>query len=155
MIFRLRERGLSPLTEGRVCAEWQNTLPPQFILQGARAALKGPAPTKTPFFAGEIQRDAVGRTCNRDVSESPVGRFFCRCVCFMLNLVTFSALEGSQAFCEPKLIVLETYQLYSRLISCTRDSVVLKRLEPSIWSLSVCAPVCCHNIVVSGLGCLC
>ena len=41
--------------------------------------------------------------------------------------------------CEPKLIVLETYQLYSRLISCTQDSsVVLEGLEPSIWSLSVC-----------------
>ena len=40
--------------------------------------------------------------------------------------------------CQPKLIVVETYQLYSRLISCTRDSsVVLERLEPSIWSPSV------------------
>ena len=31
--------------------------------------------------------------CASDVDESPVGRFFCRCVCFMLNLVTFSTLE--------------------------------------------------------------
>ena len=32
------------------------------LRHAARAALKGPAPTETPFFAGEIQRDAVGRT---------------------------------------------------------------------------------------------
>ena len=45
--------------------------------------------------------------------------------------------------CQPKLIRLETHQLYSRLSSCTRDSsVVLERLAPSIWSLSVCVCVC-------------
>ena len=57
------------------------------------------------------------------------------CVCFMLSLVTFSTLEGSRVHREPKLIVLETYQLYSTLISCTRDSsVVLEELAPPLGS---------------------
>ena len=34
--------------------------------------------------------------------------------------VTFSPLEANWVLCEPKIIVLETHQLYSRLISCTR-----------------------------------
>ena len=60
-----------------------------------------------------------------------LARGFSCCVCFMLELVTFSTLEGSRVHRKPKLIRLETYRLYSRLISCTRDSsVVLERLDP-------------------------
>ena len=47
-------------------------------------------------------------------------------------------------------VVLETHQLYSRLISCTRDSsVVLERLALSIWGLSVCV---CLRARVGGGG---
>ena len=53
----------------------------------------------------------------RDVAESPFGPLpepplFC------VSLLKY--LQGSQVHCEPKLIVLETCRLYSRLISCTR-----------------------------------
>ena len=60
-----------------------------------------------------------------------LARCFLRCVCFMLNLVTFSPLEGNLVPCEPRLIILETFRLYSRLFSCTRN------LASSIWSSSV------------------
>ena len=43
--------------------------------------------------------------------------------------------------CKPNLHSLETHLLYSRLISCTRNSsVVLERLALSIWSSSVYTP---------------
>ena len=35
-------------------------------------------------------------------------------------VAAFSSLEGNRVHREPKLILLETYQLYLRLISCTR-----------------------------------
>ena len=54
-----------------------------------------------------------------------LARCFPRCVCFMLNLVTFSPLEGNLVPCEPRLIILETFRLYSRLISCTRKISIL------------------------------
>ena len=63
-----------------------------------------------------------------------LARCFLRCVCFMLNLVTFSPLEGNLVPCEPRLIILETFRLYSRLFSCTRN------LASSIWSSSVYTP---------------
>ena len=54
-----------------------------------------------------------------------LARCFPRCVCFMLNLVTFSPLEGNLVPCEPRLIILETFRLYSRLFSCTRKISIL------------------------------
>ena len=63
-----------------------------------------------------------------------LARCFSRCVCFMLNLVTFSLPDGSRETAS------RTYT-HSRLISCTRDSsVVLERLALSIWSSSVYTP---------------
>ena len=54
-------------------------------------------------------------------SESPFGPLLCRCVCFMLNPVTVSSLEGNHVTASrDSSVVLETLQLYSRLISCTR-----------------------------------
>ena len=47
-----------------------------------------------------------------------LARCFSRCVCFMLNLVTFATLDGNQVAASRNL-------LYSRLISCTRDSSVV------------------------------
>ena len=54
-----------------------------------------------------------------------LARCFPRCVCFMLNLVTFSPLEGNLVPCEPRLFILETFRLYSRLFSCTRKISIL------------------------------
>ena len=65
-----------------------------------------------------------------------LARCFPRCVCFMLNLVTFSPLEGNLVPCEPRLIILETFRLYSRLISCTRKISIL-HLEFKCVCLSV------------------
>ena len=67
-----------------------------------------------------------------------LARCFPRCVCFMLNLVTFSPLEGNLVPCEPRLIILETFRLYSRLISCTRKISIL-HLE---FKCVVCVCVC-------------
>ena len=56
-------------------------------------------------------------------------------------LFVLLVLSGNVFVSRVKPIRLETHQLYSRLISCTRDSsVVLERLAPSIWSLSVYTP---------------
>ena len=68
-----------------------------------------------------------------------LARCFPRCVCFMLNLVTFSPLEGNLVPCEPRLIILETFRLYSRLISCTRKISIL-HLE--FKCVCVCVCVC-------------
>ena len=72
-----------------------------------------------------------------------LARCFPRCVCFMLNLVTFSPLEGNLVPCEPRLFILETFRLYSRLFSCTRKISIL-HLEfkcvcvcVSVWACSL------------------
>ena len=95
-----------------------------FLLQGARAALKGPAPTQTPFFAGEIQRDAVGRTCNCDVCECPFGPLpeppLLLCAPVKVATGKPSVLRAETYRTRDLSVVLETHQLYSRLISCTR-----------------------------------
>ena len=70
-----------------------------------------------------------------------LARCFPRCVCFMLNLVTFSPLEGNLVPCEPRLIILETFRLYSRLISCTRKISIL-HLEFKCVCACACACVC-------------
>ena len=68
-------------------------------------------------------------------SESPFGPLLLPLYVLLVASVAFSIVPESQASCEPKLIVLETHQLYSRLISCTRDSsVVLEGLAPSLGS---------------------
>ena len=72
-----------------------------------------------------------------------LARCFPRCVCFMLNLVTFSPLEGNLVPCEPRLIILETFRLYSRLISCTRKISIL-HLEFK------CVCVCVSEIFLEG-----
>ena len=51
-------------------------------------------------------------------SESPFGPLLCRCVCFMLNPVTVSSLEGNH-------VTASRTFFYSRLIGCTRDSSVV------------------------------
>ena len=43
-----------------------------------------------------------------------------RCLCFLFFRVTCSLLEGSRVHRKPNPHPLETHQLYSRLISCTR-----------------------------------
>ena len=53
-----------------------------------------------------------------------------RCLCFLFFRVTCSLLEGSRVHREQNPHPLETHQLYSRLISCTRKISTL-------WSLSV------------------
>ena len=68
----------------------------------------------------------------------------------MVNLVTVSTLEGNRVHREPKLVLLKTYQLYSRLISCTR------RISTLPWELKcVCVCVfcvCLRVFVFFGLG---
>ena len=67
-----------------------------------------------------------------------LARCFPRCVCFMLNLVTFSPLEGNLVPCEPRLIILETFRLYSRLISCTRKISILHLEFKCVFALLFC-----------------
>ena len=53
--------------------------------------------------------------------QSPFGPLGCGAVCASCSFgLTCSSLDRSRVHCEPKLIILETHQLYSRLISCTR-----------------------------------
>ena len=52
--------------------------------------------------------------------QSPFGPLFLSLCVLHVDSVTFSPLEGNRVPCEPKLIILETCRLYSRLISCTR-----------------------------------
>ena len=115
------KKWFSPVFEGRVCAEWQNTLPPKLFSSAGRAAWKGPAPTKTPFFAGEIQRDAVGRTCNCDVCECPFGPLpeppLLLCAPVKVATGKPSVLQAETYRTRDLSVVLETHQLYSRLIS--------------------------------------
>ena len=126
-----RKSGSRPSLRG-VCvcgvAEYPATKP--FSAAGGARGRARLAPTKTFALACDIN---LGRKIDvpAPVIQSPFGPLFLSlCV-----LVTFSTLEGSRVLREPKLIVLETYQLYSRLISCTRDSsVVLERLAPSLGS---------------------
>ena len=54
------------------------------------------------------------------VVQSPFGPLFLSLCVLHVDSVTFSPLEGNRVPCEPKLIILETFRLYSKLISCTR-----------------------------------
>ena len=54
------------------------------------------------------------------VVQSLFGPLFLSLCVLHVDSVTFSPLEGNRVPCEPKLIILETCRLYSRLISCTR-----------------------------------
>ena len=116
-------------------------IPLFLFVQGARAALKAPAPMKTPFFAGEIQRDAVGRTCNCDVCECPFGPLpeppLLLCAPVKVATGKPSVLRAETYRTRDLSVVLETHQLYSRLISCTRMISTLP------WELKcVCVCVC-------------
>ena len=118
-----------------VCVEWQKTLPPYnncFPLQGVAAGPRVCHQRRHSRDPAEAVGDVQLCTCN-GCAKSFWPRCFSRCVCFMLNLVTFSTLEGNRVHCEPKLIHAEPYP--------SRDlPVVHERLEPSIWSLSVNTP---------------
>ena len=54
------------------------------------------------------------------VVQSPFGPLFLSLCVLHVNSVTFSPLEGNRVPCEPKLIILDTFRLYSKLTSCTR-----------------------------------
>ena len=72
------------------------------------------------------------------VVQSPFGPLFLSLCVLHVDSVTFSPLEGNRVPCEPKLIILETFRLYSKLISCTRKISTL-HLEFKC----VCVFVCC------------
>ena len=88
--------------------------------QGGREDLQSSA-QRSSLQAPRI-RSLINSAYLRDSCDSksfwPV--VFLLCVCFMLNLVTVSTLRGNRVHCEQSLHLLETHQLYSRLISCTR-----------------------------------
>ena len=68
--------------------------------------------------------------------QSPFGPLFLSLWVLHVEFVTFSLLDGNQ------VTASRTYT-HSRLIETHRDSsVVLERLAPSIWSLSVCLCLC-------------
>ena len=121
------KKWFSPLFEGRVCAEWQNTLPPQLLMisTAGRGGLLVATPTKLWRMTGCIK----GRL---DVYVHQ----FCKCpfgplVAALFVLLVLSGnvfvTRGEQSASRAKThrtrdlsVVLETHQLYSRLISCTR-----------------------------------
>ena len=74
-----------------------------------------------------------------------------RCLCFLFFRVTCSLLEGSRVHREQIPHPLETHQLYSRLISCTRKISTL-HLEFKCVCVCVCA---CVRACVRACVCLC
>ena len=129
-----------------VCAEWQITLPPSTFFHRSR----GLEPARG--VSSQRRRPPVSgskRTCR--AAPGPLSWQLAGPPQTKVPFLPFSPKPA-----EPQLysrltsctrtmrdlsVVLETHQLYSRLISCTRDSsVVLERLAPSIWSLSVYTP---------------
>ena len=153
----------SPLTEGRVCAEWRATIhlfPPQ---QGAGAGPGGLQPTKTVLVFG----------CKRTCGTAP-GPLSWQLAGPPQTKVPFLPFAPKPA--EPQLysrltsctrtmrdlsVVLETHQLYSRLISCTRKISTLQ-LEFKCVCVRVCVSVClcvcvsvCLCVCVSVCLCVC
>ena len=111
-----------------MCAEWQNTLPPQLLMISTAGAC-------STFTFGTLHAmkllPKVGRVSRRghlylrrDVAESPFGPLpeppLLLCVPGKVATGKPSALRAETHRTPDLSVVLETHQLYSRLISCTR-----------------------------------
>ena len=73
------------------------------------------------------------------VVQSPFGPLFLSLCVLHVDSVTFSPLEGNRVPCEPKLIILETFRLYSKLISCTRKISTLHLEFKCVFSFFLCS----------------
>ena len=111
-----------------VCAEWQNTLPPQLLMISTAGGARGRArlaPTKTFALACDIN---LGREIDVPVPviQSPFGPLLLSCVLHVEPCNFFdtrgkpSALRAETHRTRDLSVVLETHQLNSRLVSCTR-----------------------------------
>ena len=88
--------------------------------QGDAGDLCGRHPTKTPHLSCDIELITSTYLCISCDAKSFWPPWLRRCLCFLLFRVTCSLLEGSRVHREQNPHPLETHQLYSRLISCTR-----------------------------------
>ena len=127
MIFRLKRKSLSPLSQGRVCAEWQNTLPPN-LLAGGHSTSLGLCPTKLPvkrdIQLGQLDVPASSPMCAR--AASVILKVYLAplvAALFMLLVVSgnvfVSRVKPSDLPAETyptrdSSVVLETHQLYSK-----------------------------------------
>ena len=108
-----------------------------FSEAGARRLISKPCQRSYGNRVDEML-DAASCTCISD-SECLFGPLVA--ALFVLLVLSGNVFAGRRKPSDCKPIPLETHQLYSRLISCTRDSsVVLERLALSIWSSSVYTP---------------
>ena len=109
-----------------MCAEWQNTLSPQprFSAGGHGARLQT-VPNKAVRSGGI--RSLINSAHLQHLSDSEC--LFGPLVAALFVLLVLSgnvfAARRKPSDCKPNLHPLETHQLYSRLISCTRTISIL------------------------------